>query len=381
MMTKKVKVLLLVAFLFAILIPGTALADDWFEDTAGYYTVTDEAGYYLFMMAASMNIGDEYISSDNKLYRIVEVDSHNHRAAARFIEDLEDIDLSSVIPVEAAPKNNRVALYCTHSDESYVPTDGTESIPGKGGIFDVSKTLTEALNNVGCEAKMSSDVHEPHDAGAYRRSRQTAVQLMKQNQPAMLCDIHRDAVPPEEYEKKIDGKEASRIRIVIGRSNQNRAANEQFARAIKQVADKKYPGLIKDIFVGKGSYNQDLMPRAILFECGTHTIKKDRPEKSMEMLADVIAQTLGVKEGGTDKNTDTTKDNKSNGKGKEPKVEQQAAKGNAGDKGAWTGVWISLGVIVVLGIIAAFLFTSGGERTQKFKAFWGELTGIGKKRE
>ena len=61
---------------------------------------------------------------------------------------------------------------------------------------------------------------------------------------------------------------------------------------MKAVADKQYPGLVKDIFIGKGTYNQDLAPHAILLEFGTHTISKERVLNSADMMAKVVSNTL-----------------------------------------------------------------------------------------
>ena len=50
------------------------------------------------------------------------------------------------------------------------------------------------------------------------------------------------------YETKVNGEYMSKVRIVIGKRNQNRKANEELAYKIKAIADKAYPGLIKDIY-------------------------------------------------------------------------------------------------------------------------------------
>lgn len=49
-------------------------------------------------------------------------------------------------------------------------------------------------------------------------------------------------MPPEVYEEEINGEQVSKVRIVVGASNQNKSANEEFAREIKQIHinDKKY---------------------------------------------------------------------------------------------------------------------------------------------
>lgn len=65
--------------------------------------------------------------------------------------------------------------------------------------------------------------------GAYRRSRATAVELLKQG-PSALIDVHRDGIPDaSEYTTEVDGEEMTQVRLLVGRSNPNSAANREFA--------------------------------------------------------------------------------------------------------------------------------------------------------
>ena len=111
--------------------------------------------------------------------------------------------------------------------------------------------LKDELEKYGITVVYSEETFLPHDAGAYRRSRATAEELIK-DQPDALFDVHRDAIPVEHYETEIDGEETSKVRLFVGRNNPNADVNKAFAQKIKAVADKKYPGLIKDIFIGMG---------------------------------------------------------------------------------------------------------------------------------
>ena len=381
-----------IAFIFALALitfSSTCLADNWYEESQGYYTVTKEDGEVLFLIGSQVYVGDEYISGDNQRYKVVEVDKQNYTACAEFVEDVQAVKLEysnlyRIMQIVKKEQSNKVGLFCTHTDESYVPTDGTESEPEEGGILDVSAALAEALEKRGCEVVQKDTPHEPHDAGAYRRSRQTAVEIMEELQPTILADIHRDAVPPEVYEEEVEGEEVSKVRMVIGASNQNKAANEEFAMELKEIADEKYPGLIKDIYIGKGSYNQDLMPQCILFEMGTHTIEKELVIKSTEMLADVLATHMGVEQPKEkeEKDTEGAKDTEQEKRTEtEPKVEQQAQREQTNDTGAWKSVLTILAVAAVIGIGILFFYNSKGERGEKFKGFWRELTGIGRRRK
>ena len=281
----------------ALGLPACALAS--VGDTAGeIYTVFTEDGATLFQIAGAVSVGDEYISAENQLYEIISVDEQHKTAVARLVgaEEMPDVSWlnaeQDAVSVYAQAEKKLIALYVTHGDESYVPTDGTESEEDGGGIYDVAKQFKAELEALGITVALDTSSHLPHDGGAYRRSRQTAVRLAEKA-PDALIDIHRDGIPdPDEYTHTVAGDPVAKVRLLVGRANQNSAANRSFAKQIKAVADKMYPGLIKDIFIGKGNYNQEIMPHAILLEFGTHTISKERALASTELMANVLNKTL-----------------------------------------------------------------------------------------
>ncbi len=363
---KKIAFLLL-AVLF-LLIPLRAPADGL--DGAKVYTIYAEQGEALFRLAGEIEAGDEYIAGNNMRYTIQSVDEAAMTAQAAYqgIQKMPDVNWmetsAAVVVSNMGDKSDRlIALYATHSDESYKPSDGTESTgSGQGGIYDVCEALKSALEEKGIQVVLDETNHVPHDAGAYRRSRQTAIELLKKG-PDALIDIHRDGIPdPDEYEVEIEGEDASKVRLLVGRSNQNSSANKEFALEIKAVADKLYPDLIKDIFIGKGTYNQDLMSNSILLEFGTHTLDKDRAIASTRLMSNVISDTLY---GGV----------------------SGAAKGGDQDKasqGAGTGlIWLVIAVVIGVGVFAILQTGRGKEAWNKVKRSASELTlgTVGKRKD
>ena len=271
------------------LAPALALGG---EETV--WTLMTEDGQRLTAICYEPETGDRYLSADNTLYEIIRVEGDTAVArsqGALALPDISWMEEDAALPVSAAA-GRRIALYCTHSDESYKPSDGTYSDPERGSIYQVAAALADAREEKGATCEVSDALHYPHDAGAYRRSRQTAVQLLKSG-PDALLDIHRDGIPdPEEYTVTIGGRQASKVRLLVGRGNQNMEVNKDFALTVKAVADRVYPGLIKDIYMGKGTYNQDLAPHSLLLECGTYTLSRDRVLVSMPMMADVLDRAL-----------------------------------------------------------------------------------------
>jgi stage II sporulation protein P len=261
-----------------------------------YVSILDEKnGSVIDKTSRVVYVGDEVINENNISYRVTSI--KGDKAMAKKIGKVKDIVWNpewDIKPAVSMNNKTQVGIYHTHSAESYVPTDGTDTIPARGGIFKVGAALANTLTGKGVSAIDDKTPHEPQDANAYHRSRRTAVKLL-QTRPIALLDVHRDGVPdPDFYKKTVMGENIARIRLVIGRQNPNMAANLSFAKNIKAYMDKQKPGLIKGIFIGKGDYNQDLSPRALLLEVGTHTNDRFRAQKGAAIFADAFPSLLNL---------------------------------------------------------------------------------------
>lgn len=384
-----------VSLLLACLCAVPALCEE--GDSAhgeGLFSAALADGTSIFSIANTLYEGDEYIDANNKLYRVGSVSGQNallEEAGDEEMPDISWLDADSAQSVFAAQAQKLICMYVTHSDESYIPTDGTESDEQRGGIYDVAHSLKDDLEALGITVVLDESTHLPHDGGAYRRSRQTAAQLIKQG-PDALIDIHRDGIPDaSEYAVTIDGDNVSRVRLLVGRSNQNSEANRAFAKQLKAVGDKLYPGLIKDIFIGKGNYNQDIAPHSILLEFGTHTLSKERVLASTEMMAAVLSKTLygqvsgsasGGTAGGGSSGNSASGSNASGGNGNSASGAQgqntASTQKNASDssEGAGTGMWWIILVVIVGICVFAFLATGTGKgMKEKIARNTSEVTG------
>lgn len=364
------KLLILLALL---LLPGLAMAED-------VWSLVDENGALLTQICYEPEPGDQYIAGDNILYEVASVEGETAVVQAKGQIELPDtswLNAEAALPVSATGEK-LMALYCTHSDESYEPTDGTYSDEERGSIYQVAHALADGLEDKGAAAEVSDALHYPHDAGAYRRSRQTAVQLLKSG-PDALLDIHRDGIPdPDEYAVSIGGKNCSKVRLLVGRGNQNMEVNKAFALKIKAVADKVYPGLIKDIYMGKGTYNQDLAPHSILLECGTYTLTKDRVLLSMPMMADVLYRTMYGGVTGSAGTSDISSQKISGGITQgQPDTPEAESNTGAGAGVAWI-VGIGVAALIVFALVATGSFKGGMNKVGRNIS---EMTGglIGKK--
>ncbi|MBS3872881.1 MAG: stage II sporulation protein P [Firmicutes bacterium] len=274
-----------------------------------HFTVVDEvSGEEIFRTARVVVVGDMYQQADNRFYEVVAV--QGLIAKARFLRYesvgevsswfpsfLEEWGSTGVLPDQLrtqAREEVRIALYHTHSAESYIPSDGKASIRDKGGIFIVGESFMQNLEKQGVAVEQDRRSHDPHDKRSYMRSRRTAAEMLRAVNPAALLDVHRDALPRRFYTTTIKGNELAQIRLVVGRQNPNIRANKQFAQELMAAANKRYPNLVRDIFFGRGSYNQELHPRALLLELGTYRSTHEEAKDGAELLAGVLAAYLGA---------------------------------------------------------------------------------------
>ncbi|ACV62933.1 stage II sporulation protein P [Desulfofarcimen acetoxidans DSM 771] len=260
--------------------------------------ILDQNNQEISRAARNVSTGDEIYKPDGKSYKVVRVEGE--KAYAKYLgRDKELVAWQEFfnnyeVPVTSKTEKDNVGIYHTHTDESYVPTDGKAAIPFKGGIYQVGSALVNSLKSNDTNVIWDKTPHDPHDNNAYIRSRRTATNLMKNN-PVAIFDVHRDGIPdPDYYKKQVSGQTVAQLRLVIGRQNPKVSSNTDFAKRLMAYANKVHPNIVKEIYMGKGNYNQDLMSTALLVEAGTHTNSKVEAEKGISMLADAVPVVLGV---------------------------------------------------------------------------------------
>ncbi|MBO8128381.1 MAG: stage II sporulation protein P [Peptococcaceae bacterium] len=263
--------------------------------------IIDAAGNCISRTSRVVHKGDEIITCEGNHYRVIKV--RGQKAVAEFLgkDDayLAYLDYFNGRDVPAAAQSQSwgkrpVGIYHTHTDESYLPSDGESSIPAHGGIYDVGDAFAEELRRQGVNVRHYKTPHDPHDALAYTRSRRTAIGLTKHN-PVALFDIHRDGIQdPNFYRDNIAGEEVARLRLVVGRQNPKMKTNLDFAKRIMAYVNQQHPRLIREIFMAHGSYNQDLLSTALLIEAGTYTNSKTAAENGIALFADDLPVVLGL---------------------------------------------------------------------------------------
>lgn len=261
----------------------------------GYTVLIDEQGTVLDETARRIYTGDEYIAENNNRYRVKSIDGDVARCVFVGVEEMADLPVLDLSVPAAAQTRAKplVGIYHTHGGESYVPSQGVENVRGKGGITDVAATLASKLNSMGISAVHNDTSHAPNDSGAYRRSRRTAADLMKQG-CRVLIDVHRDAAPASAYLTDISGKQVAKIKMVVGRQNPQKSTALGLAKQIKAQLDKNYPGLSKGIHIGRGGYNQDLSPTTMLVEVGSQRTTLEQAKAGANLFADIVPRITGL---------------------------------------------------------------------------------------
>ena len=282
-----------------------------------YYRILSEEGEVLLVTGRMIVVDDEFLTADNRLFRVFSVEGKTARA--RFVEEfdmkkhLEEnfrAQARAVVAANTAQEGEGegngeegeedeeeeedggeprrlIGIYHTHNAESYIPSDGTHSINGRGGIHKVGETFKEALEAQGVNVIHDETLHLPHDRGAYRRSRVTAERLLAQG-PDAIFDVHRDAAPADAYAAQIDDIWITQVLFVVGRQNHNFSINRSFAFDMKGYADDIQPELVKGVLFGQGNYNQDLTPLKLLLEVGSHQNTREAAERGITEFADTV---------------------------------------------------------------------------------------------
>ena len=290
---KLVKILLLFVSCFGAVFPSFVGEKKVCAQTVeNVYSIYSETGE-LLLQKQDVFIGDSFLTKDFNKYEIIYIDEMNKIGKAKFLEKVKKPNINNTFALRNISEVNPViCLYMTHNDESYLPTDGVDSVYGEGGIHDVAKSLQTHFQLKGVKTYLDETLHIPHDTLAYSRSSGTAKSLINKYSPDGIFDIHRDGASRKTYVKTVNGSEKCKIRIVVGKASKNYAVAEQFALYLLTVAEEICDWLFLDIYYATGHYNQGLHEKALLFEMGSHLVEKELVLKSVEPLVNVITTAM-----------------------------------------------------------------------------------------
>jgi len=193
-----------------------------------------------------------------------------------------------------------IALYNTHSSETFELTDGLAHLKWKaGGVTIVAAEIKKAIEEkYGIAVTFNQTIHDKSFNRSYIESEKTIKELLNANRDLeMVFDIHRDgALTREQSLTEINGQKVAKILIVVGTDaraeHPDWKENLQLARQISAKLDSMYPGLSRGIAIKQGRYNQQYSTRALLVEIGSAKNTTDEAVLAGRMFADVIVAVL-----------------------------------------------------------------------------------------
>jgi stage II sporulation protein P len=213
----------------------------------------------------------------------------------------------SKVPIHSTEGKKVVFIYSSHNRESWLPelkskgvTNINKAYDAKKNITLVGKRLSVKLEDLGIGASHSATdyptaVKSYNWNFSYKYSHNTVETAFATNPDlTYFFDIHRDSQRRDLTTATINGKSYAQVYFIIGHRNPNWRKNEQFATAIHEVLQEKYPDLSRGIWgkganSGNGEYNQSISPNSILIEIGGPENTLEESYRTADVLASVIA--------------------------------------------------------------------------------------------
>ncbi|MBM7855702.1 stage II sporulation protein P [Desulfohalotomaculum tongense] len=282
----------------------------WNDQRSGSRS-TPEAALSAFITAAGIDIKEPQNMLNAQIPLLAGVNRRNSQGVQpgeikpaagekekQALADIEKEDQDRVMADMKSPP--LVAVYNTHTGETYALTDGVERLNGKrGGVVKVAAALQKQLQQkYGIGVIRSDVIHDAQYNQSYIESEKTVRRLLERyKELKLLLDIHRDAgrSRADSY-VKINGQKVARIMIVVGsdarRPFPNWQQNLAMARKLTEKMDQLYPGLSLGIRVKEGRYNQQYHTGALLLEIGSVKNSTEEAVLAAELLADVVAAVL-----------------------------------------------------------------------------------------
>ncbi|MFH5182739.1 stage II sporulation protein P [Paenibacillus sp. TAB 01] len=209
-------------------------------------------------------------------------------------------------PPRTAGKNVAF-IYQSHNQESYLPDlpgvkDPDKAYDPKKNVTLVGLRLAQKLEEEGIGAVHSDKNYPAIEKNfnyyySYKYSLKT-LQEASASHPDLkfYFDIHRDSQRREKTTMHLNGKDYAQVYFIVGGKNPDWKENEHFASQIHEALDSKYPGISKGMFAkaaeGNGVYNQNFSPNSVLIEVGGVDNSLEECYRTVDLLAEAIAEVV-----------------------------------------------------------------------------------------
>lgn len=216
------------------------------------------------------------------------------------VGDLAGGELPPTVENKVYSTETLIALYNTHSSETYELTDGLTHLKGRaGGVAMATAELARVLQET-YKLKIAhvEKIHDTAFGKSYVESEKTVKTLLQENPSLqMVIDVHRDGLLPRERTLvRLGGQDTAKILLVVGTdaraAHPNWRKNLEFARLVAAKMDQLYPGLSRGISIKDGRYNQQHHPRGLLVEIGSVKNSTAEAVRSARLFANVLVAVL-----------------------------------------------------------------------------------------
>lgn len=296
----------------------------FFSDS--FLNIINLDSYFKIHLPAIFNIMDSTFAFSDKYAKIENKEDENSPMVLEdliFIEDPEESEKGEKIEnnvneeditvsglpepsdVELVKVNTEkpyVLIYHTHGTEAFLPINENQfhTTERKYNVISIGEILSDKLKKAGHNVQHVDVYHDiPSYNESYYRSLTTAKDILSNNNNIkIIFDIHRDGVDEnasyidkakKEAKVNIDGQDVATFSMVIGNENPNKEQLINFAKYIKLISDKMYPGLCKGIIIKPyGKFNQYLSDHYVLLEVGSNLNTVDEAKRSAELIGDVL---------------------------------------------------------------------------------------------
>ena len=204
-------------------------------------------------------------------------------------------------PADLSQQPALVAIYHTHNAETYIPYQGRAKVEGQnGGVSLAGDEMVKVLAEAGIRTVHDLSIHDyPNFPISYIKSEPTAKQLVQQNaRLKALLDVHRDAGLPVKETVRVGNEDSARIMIVVGNDNHlpyphwQWQENYAFAQKVAHRLQEQYPGVLKQVMLKDGRYNQHVFDHAILVEVGSDKNTLNEALVAARCFATVLAEVI-----------------------------------------------------------------------------------------
>lgn len=209
--------------------------------------------------------------------------------------------------IDTTTEGPKVLIFHTHSQETFVDSDGTPAT----SIVGIGEYLKEQLEAKGIPTMHHDGIYDLVNgkldrSSAYELCEAEVRKILEANPSIEVAiDLHRDGVNENTHlVTEINGKQTARIMYFNGLSrtkangdipylkNPYIQDNLAFSLQMQIASETYYPGFTRHIYLKGYRYNLHLKPKSLLVEAGAQTNTVQEMKNAMEVLADTLYRVL-----------------------------------------------------------------------------------------